>query len=316
LIISIGGYYLRGVSAQGRGQGQQPRPGLQPDGTFITPDGTVFVSQRAFVESGLRCGFRHDEDADKTPGGDRGKPGGGGGGGTPLPPGSVTIGVYFHVITNASGQGNVTMQQINDQITVLNAAYSGLTGGVDTPFRLQLMAVDYRTNDAWFAAQPGTTAEAAMKAALRQGSADDLNFYTNSPGGGLLGWATFPSSYASKPSNDGVVCHYASLPGGSFSPYNLGDTGTHEVGHWLGLYHTFQGGCVKNSTGGDGVGDTPAEKSPAYGCPTGRDTCANVSGLDPIQNFMDYTDDACMFLFSQGQSDRIGAMWTQYRAGK
>jgi hypothetical protein len=217
--------------------------------------------------------------------------------------------VYFHVIQSTTGGGAVSDQRIATHIAVLSSAYG------NTGWSFTLAGTDRTVNNAWYGAGPNTSAEAQMKAALRQGSADDLNIYSNNMGGGLLGWATFPSSFAGSPSNDGVVVLYSSLPGGSAAPYNEGDTATHEVGHWMGLYHTFQGGC---STRGDYVGDTSAERSPAYGCPSGRDSCSGKKfpGLDPIENFMDYTDDACMFLFTAGQDTRMDDQFSAYRFGK
>ena len=231
-----------------------------------------------------------------------------------FPPGGVTVNVYVHVIRDNNGNGDVSDTRIDQQIAVLNNAFGGSTGGVNTGFQFVKVATTRTNNSTWYTATGGS-AESAMKNALRQGTADDLNLYINNMGGGLLGWATFPSSYQSNPKMDGVVCLNASLPGGNAAPYNLGDTGTHEVGHWLGLYHTFQGGCTNTN---DGVADTNAERSPAYGCPTGRDSCSGrkFPGVDPITNFMDYTDDSCMFLFTAGQRTRMQSLWDTYRAGK
>lgn len=219
-----------------------------------------------------------------------------------------TIDVYFHVINRGTGisNGDIPDTMIRDQISVLNNAF-GQWG-----WQFRLVATTRTTNATWFTGCYGS-AESAMKNALRRGTADDLNIYSCSPSNGILGYATFPSSYQSQPKLDGVVVLYSSLPGGNAAPYNLGDTGTHEVGHWMGLYHTFQGGCNGN---GDYVSDTPAERSAAYGCPNGRDSCANKPGLDPIQNFMDYTDDACMDRFSAGQDARMDSLFTTYRYGK
>jgi hypothetical protein len=274
--------------------------------------GKAWESKQAFIDSGARCGTKHpdaetrriieenlrdfkDNRANKAPGG-----GGNTGGGT------VTIQVYFHVISadGTEAGGDVPTTLINDQIAVLNAAYS------NTRFRFNLAAVNRAVNPAWFNMGYNSAEERAAKAALRVGDAKVLNIYTANLGSSLLGWATFPWSYASNPTMDGVVILYASLPGGDAFPYNEGDTATHEIGHWLGLYHTFQGGCTKT---GDLVSDTPAEKSAAYDCPVGRDSCRNAAGLDPIENFMDYTDDACMFKFTPKQASRSDALTLQYR---
>ena len=222
------------------------------------------------------------------------------------------IDVYIHVITSSDGkQGAMSDQALNAQIDVLNAAYA------DGNYKFILKNVSVTGNDDWFTVSPDnfrSNTESEMKTALRQGSADDLNLYTANIGKGLLGWATFPSDYSKAPEMDGVVVLYSSFPGGSAEHYNEGDTGTHEVGHWMGLYHTFQGGC---SGEGDGVADTPAEKEANYECPTPGtvDSCPS-KGDDPVTNFMDYVYDSCMTEFTAGQFGRINEMFTAYRANQ
>jgi hypothetical protein len=188
---------------------------------------------------------------------------------------------------------------IRAQLSVLNNAFAGYTGGPSTGFSFSLVGVTRTVNERWHNMLIYSREERDAKAALRRGGAGTLNIYITS-GGGYLGWATFPSSYASQPNQDGIVVDFRSMPHGPYQEYSEGDTATHEVGHWLGLYHTFQGGCTPNN---DYVSDTPAEQGPAFGCPLGRDSCTRPTypGSDPVENFMDYTDDACMFKFSPGR---------------
>jgi hypothetical protein len=223
---------------------------------------------------------------------------------------TVTVPTVVHVISKDSTRvgGSVPDSMIEQQIQVLNDAFSGATGGAETAFAFDLVEINRVVNPAWYPIVYESTAEFEMKSALRQGGMETLNIYTGDLSDSLLGWATYPLATAHP--SDGVVLLAESLPGGTAGIYAEGDTATHEIGHWLNLYHTFEDGCA----GGDQVADTPAEATSAANCPVGRDTCVNDPGEDPIHNFMDYTADACMFEFTPGQATRMSSAWAAYRA--
>ena len=216
----------------------------------------------------------------------------------------VNVQVAFHVIYASNGAGNISNDMIIDQIEVLNDAYAPY----DIVFTL--VSVDYTMNDSWY--NDMEQYESAYKQQLHVDPVHHLNIYTgNMPG--LLGWSYMPYSWPENSYMHGVCLLYSCLPGGTAYPYNAGDTATHEVGHYLGLSHTFLNGC---SATNDNVADTPQENdgNNIYSC-NNTDTCPNDPGMDPVHNFMTYTDDACLNQFTDGQGARMENMIATYRPG-
>lgn len=262
--------------------------------------GKRFASRKAFGDTGARCATPmstpaqraalakalavRNQQADAT--------------------GDVIIPIqYIHLTDGATGA--VTEQQRIAQTQVLNDAFNS-HGFV---FCYDPVAYPPReaSNAAWFAMAPNSPAEREAKDALKRDPTRFLNFYTANPADNILGWATFPFPVIDA-RDDGVVCLYSSLPGGDAVPFNEGDTGTHEVGHWLGLYHTFDGGCLL----GDEVADTPDHLEPDYDCPTSGPSC-ETSVSSPVHNFMNYVDDPCMDHFTSGQGARARLITKMFR---
>ncbi len=238
----------------------------------------------------------------------------------------VNIPVVVHVVYNTTAQ-NISDAQIKSQIDVLNEDFRKLNADkVNTPSAFSSLAADVEIN---FCLASKTPAGAATTGIVRKSTTatsfvdddkvkyssyggDDawnssqyLNLWVCNLGNGLLGYAQFPGGAAA---TDGVVILYSAFgrTGTVYSPYNKGRTATHEVGHWLNLRHIWGDA----SCGSDLVSDTPTQQTSNYGCPTyPHRTCSNTTSGDMFMNYMDYTDDGCMNMFTAGQKTRMQALF-------
>lgn len=223
---------------------------------------------------------------------------------------AISVDTYVHIVTTSAKEGQYTRAMAQEQMSVMNDAYSAMGISFNT------VSIDITVNNAWAAAGQGSSAETQMKQSLKQGSYADLNLYFLSDlGGGLLGFCYFPLANPTSTDLvlDGCINLAGSLPGGDATNYDEGLTAVHEVGHWFGVYHVFQGQSCSGS--GDQVSDTPIQRTATNGCPASQDSCPNASGVDSIHNYMDYSYDACMTEWTTGQSERANALYSQYRAG-
>lgn len=216
--------------------------------------------------------------------------------------GPVVIPVYFHILKNTAGEGHVACTSLETQVKVLNDAFAG------TPFRFVFAGMDITVRNDWFdmvySRDSPTQAELTAKYKLNKPGKSTLNIYTARVSG-FQGWARWPWQLDDRV--DGVVVKHSTLPGGATSYYNLGDVVVHEVGHWLGLFHTSERGC---NAPGDCVDDTPAEESVKTVCQDGIGACPGP-GLH--RNFMNYTDDQCKNQFTRDQMARMVAIYSAYR---
>ena len=241
-------------------------------------------------------------------------------------PNIITIPVVVHVIYKNSSQ-NISDAQIFSQIDILNedfrmnnsdassipSAFAGAAADCEIEFCLAVR--DPNGNVTTGITRTYTTTSSfsgytSMKYSSTGGqdawnTSDYLNIWVCNLASGLLGFATFPGGNSS---TDGVVCDYAYFgnTGTATSPYDLGRTATHEVGHWLNLYHIWG----DSYCGNDYVSDTPKHEESNYGCPSypHASSCSGTgSSGEMFMNYMDYTNDACMFMFSSGQKNRMRA---------
>ncbi len=227
------------------------------------------------------------------------------------PSGTLIIPVVFHIIHKTDGTGNITDQQVQDQVEIMNEDFGALAGslgeeGYNTKIQFQLVKITRTANNTWFQDDQ----EYQYKNALGWDQDRYFNVYTNTAGG-YLGYSYLPQDNPGKV-YDGVVMLYDAVGGrdNGYSPYDQGRTLVHETGHYLGLLHTFEGyGCYSGFTAGDLIDDTNPENVDHYGC-TQTYSCGTA---DPIHNYMNYTDDICMYEFTDEQANRLVCTLKNYR---
>jgi hypothetical protein len=246
-------------------------------------------------------------------------------------PSHIHVTVRIHIIRGThTADRRVSAALARYTFSTLQRGYAGAQDPSMTPTGIDfsLAAITITRNDGWFHATPGSPAEIAMERALHRGGGRTLNIYLNGVhdhGAQILGHARWPWQFARSPRLDGIVINVASLSGGRAAGYNRGDTVIHESGHWLGLFHTFEGGCAGP---GDYIADTAPEASPSFRCDKTRDTCATPVPADakpgdppppavpdPVTNFMDYSYDRCMDHFTPDQRIRMVTSFLRYRVG-
>jgi hypothetical protein len=224
----------------------------------------------------------------------------------PLQGDAFVVPVYFHVIYRTDGTGLLTQQQVDAQIAVLNMDFASQ---YTTSITFELAGTTFTENDSWYNA--GFGIDEAFKSALARDTSRYLNIYSQSAGGSL-GYAYLPQSDAGE-IHDGVVVLSDAVGGrnNGYSVYDQGRTLVHEVGHYLGLLHTFENGgaCPNGYSSGDLILDTPPQQSEDYGT-TASNTCGVPSAID---NYMNYSDDIAMDTFTAEQTNRMICSLISYR---
>lgn len=218
------------------------------------------------------------------------------------------IPVAFHVLYNMSGVGNLSDSDLQNQIAVLSNAFPSLN------FQFYLAVVTRTQRDDWFSL-PSSGPDTEVQQALAVDPAHVMNVYIGDMPGDWYGWGSYPDQFSGESDvQHGILVDYVTFPGGPSHPYwDAGKNLVHEAGHYLGLYHVFQGGCIG---AGDTVGDTPSCVLQQYmigACPS-PDTCTADAEPDPVHNYMHYTSDACRTVaFTEGQRDRMVAEVAEHR---